>query len=116
MSSTTDADNKTTGFEFDALSRTTGVIDALNQHYRHRVALSSVYEIPAWKDSGFLGSVTKNWRLSAIYQAQSGFPFIISVFGDTANAGSRGGFQRLQSHESWDAQSFRKYATVWDHH
>jgi YD repeat-containing protein len=34
MSSTTDADNKTTGFEFDALSRTTGVIDALNQHYQ----------------------------------------------------------------------------------
>jgi len=55
---------------------------------RHRFALSSVYEIPAWKNSGFLGSVTKNWRLSAIYQAQSGFPFTISVFGDTANAGT----------------------------
>jgi hypothetical protein len=35
-----------------------------------------------------LGSVTKNWRLSAIYQAQTGFPFTISVFGDTANAGT----------------------------
>ena len=55
---------------------------------RHRFALSSVYEIPAWKNSGFLGSVTKNWRLSAIYQAQTGFPFTISVFGDTANAGT----------------------------
>ncbi|HEY8188038.1 MAG TPA: carboxypeptidase-like regulatory domain-containing protein [Pyrinomonadaceae bacterium] len=55
---------------------------------RHRFALSSVYAIPAWKGSGFLGSVTKNWRLSAIYQAQTGFPFTISVFGDTANAGT----------------------------
>jgi YD repeat-containing protein len=34
MSSTTDADNKTTSFDFDALSRTTGVVDALNQHYQ----------------------------------------------------------------------------------
>jgi hypothetical protein len=55
---------------------------------RHRFALSSVYEIPAWKKSGFLGSVTKNWRLSTIFQAQTGFPFTISVFGDTANAGT----------------------------
>jgi hypothetical protein len=55
---------------------------------RHRFALSSVYDIPAWKNSGFLGTLTKNWRLSAIYQAQTGFPFTISVFGDTANAGT----------------------------
>src|SRR2546423_5217291 len=55
---------------------------------RHRFALSSVYEIPAWKNSGFLGSATSNWRLSAIYQAQTGFPFTISVFGDTPNAGT----------------------------
>jgi RHS repeat-associated protein len=34
LASTTDADNKTTGFEYDALSRTTAVIDALNQHYQ----------------------------------------------------------------------------------
>ena len=55
---------------------------------RHRFALSTVYAIPGLKNSGFVGSVTKNWRLSAIYQAQSGFPFTISVFGDTANAGT----------------------------
>jgi hypothetical protein len=55
---------------------------------RHRFALSSVYDIPAWKISGFLGTLTKSWRLSAIYQAQTGFPFTISVFGDTANAGT----------------------------
>jgi len=55
---------------------------------RHRFALSMVYGIPALKQSGFLHAITKDWRLSAIYQAQSGFPFTISVFGDTANAGT----------------------------
>ena len=31
---------------------------------------------------------SRNWRLSVLYQVQSGFPFTISVFGDTANAGT----------------------------
>ena len=47
-----------------------------------------VYGIPAWNKNGFLRSLTKDWRLSAIYQAQSGFPLTISVVGDTANAGT----------------------------
>ena len=55
---------------------------------RHRFALGMVYDIPAWKQTGFLRTLTKDWRISAIYQAQSGFPFTISVFGDTANAGT----------------------------
>lgn len=55
---------------------------------RHRFAVSMVYGIPALKRSGFVHAITKDWRLSAIYQAQSGFPFTISVFGDTANAGT----------------------------
>jgi hypothetical protein len=55
---------------------------------RHRFAVSMVYGIPALKKSGFVHAVSKDWRLSAIYQAQSGFPFTISVFGDTANAGT----------------------------
>ena len=55
---------------------------------RHRFALSMVYGIPALKKNGFVNTLTKDWRLSAIYQAQSGFPFTISVFGDTANAGT----------------------------
>jgi len=29
-----------------------------------------------------------DWQVAAIHQAQSGFPFTISVFGDTANAGA----------------------------
>lgn len=55
---------------------------------RHRFALSMVYGLPSWGKSGFVHKLTKDWRLSAIYQAQSGFPLTISVFGDTANAGT----------------------------
>ena len=55
---------------------------------RHRFALSAVYSLPTWNKSGFARAVTKDWRLSVIYQAQSGFPFTVSVFGDTANAGT----------------------------
>ena len=29
-----------------------------------------------------------DWQVATIYQAQTGFPFTISVFGDTANAGA----------------------------
>jgi hypothetical protein len=61
---------------------------ALACDVRHRFALSMVYGIPALKQSGFVHAISKDWRLSAIYQAQSGFPFTISVFGDTANAGT----------------------------
>ena len=32
--------------------------------------------------------MTANWQLSTLYQVQSGFPFTISVFGDTANSGT----------------------------
>ena len=55
---------------------------------RHRFALSAVYNLPAWGKEGLARTVTNGWRLSAIYQVQSGFPFTISVFGDTANAGT----------------------------
>ena len=61
---------------------------ALACDVRHRFALSMVYGIPAWTRDGFVHALSKDWRLSAIYQAQSGFPFTISVFGDTANAGT----------------------------
>lgn len=55
---------------------------------RHRFAFSAVYDLPALGKEGLVHTVTKGWRLSAIYQAQSGFPFTISVFGDTANSGT----------------------------
>ena len=55
---------------------------------RHRFSLSAVYELPAWRRDGLAHAITGNWHLSTLYQVQSGFPFTISVFGDTANAGT----------------------------
>jgi len=55
---------------------------------RRRFALSGVYDIPAFRRSEWAGLVTENWHLSTLYQVQSGMPFTISVFGDTANSGT----------------------------
>ena len=55
---------------------------------RHRFAISAVYDIPAWDRSGAVRAVSKDWHLSTVYQVQTGFPFTISVFGDTANSGT----------------------------
>ncbi len=55
---------------------------------RHRFALSGVYEIPGYKGTRLTQRLTSNWQLSTIFQVQSGYPFTISVFGDTANAGT----------------------------
>ncbi|HLH08705.1 MAG TPA: carboxypeptidase regulatory-like domain-containing protein [Terriglobales bacterium] len=55
---------------------------------RHRLALSLVYDIPGFERSALLRGLTKNWNLASVYQVQSGMPFTISVFGDTANSGT----------------------------
>jgi hypothetical protein len=55
---------------------------------RHRVALSSVFDIPAVRRTEWARLATQNWHFSTIYQVQSGMPFTISVFGDTANSGT----------------------------
>ncbi len=55
---------------------------------RHRFALSSVYDIPAFERAEWTRLVTQNWHFSTIYQVQSGMPFTVSVFGDTANSGT----------------------------
>jgi hypothetical protein len=55
---------------------------------RHRFALSSVYDIPAFRHAAWTQWMTQNWHFSTIYQAESGMPFTISVFGDTANSGT----------------------------
>jgi hypothetical protein len=55
---------------------------------RHRFALSAVYVIPAYRRAEWVRFVTQNWTFSTIYQIQSGMPFTISVFGDTANSGT----------------------------
>ena len=55
---------------------------------RHRFAVSAIYDLPALEQSSLLRTITKDWHVSTVYQIQSGFPFSISVFGDTANAGT----------------------------
>jgi Carboxypeptidase regulatory-like domain len=55
---------------------------------RHRFALSSVYDIPAFRQQKVVRLITQDWHLSTIYQVQSGMPLTISVFGDTANSGT----------------------------
>jgi hypothetical protein len=55
---------------------------------RNRFALSAVYDAPAWTSNRATRAITKDWRASSILQIQSGFPLTISVFGDTANAGT----------------------------
>lgn len=67
---------------------------------RHRFALSAVYDIPGFSRSGVLGAITKNWQVSTVYQVQSGFPFTISVFGDTANSGTVLGENPIRANET----------------
>ncbi len=55
---------------------------------RHRIALSSVYDLPAYRRAEWTRLLTQNWHFSTIYQFETGMPFTISVFGDTANAGT----------------------------
>jgi hypothetical protein len=55
---------------------------------RHRFALSAVYDLPALQMSAVSRTVSKDWHVSALYQVQTGFPFTVSVLGDTANAGT----------------------------
>jgi Carboxypeptidase regulatory-like domain len=55
---------------------------------RHRFALSAVYSSRAYGTNHLERILTRDWRGSIEYQVQSGFPLTISVFGDTANAGT----------------------------
>ncbi|HXY00051.1 MAG TPA: carboxypeptidase-like regulatory domain-containing protein [Candidatus Limnocylindrales bacterium] len=55
---------------------------------RHRFALSTVYDIPGITNAAWARMLTSNWHFNAVYQAESGMPFTVSVFGDTANAGT----------------------------
>lgn len=62
---------------------------------RQRLAASMLYRIPLttkttfWRHSAPVVSwAIANWQVATILQIQSGFPYTISVFGDTANAGT----------------------------
>jgi hypothetical protein len=61
----------------------------------HRFVTSLIYRVPFTSQrKKFKGALNKvkylltDWQIGAIYQIQSGFPFTIGVFGDTANAGA----------------------------
>ena len=55
---------------------------------RHRFALSGVYSTRGYGTNRIVQALTRDWLGSIVYQAQTGFPLTISVFGDTANAGT----------------------------
>jgi hypothetical protein len=55
---------------------------------RDRFALSAVYNPPVYNRNNLTRALTRDWRGSIEYQVQTGFPLTISVFGDTANAGT----------------------------
>ena len=54
----------------------------------HRFVASVVYSVPGWRSHAFIHRLTSGWTLGSIFTAESGMPFTISVFGDTANAGT----------------------------
>lgn len=61
---------------------------------RHRLVSSVIYKVPYASTGGqrtgerIARAIFGGWQASLIFQWQSGFPFTISVFGDTANAGA----------------------------
>jgi len=55
---------------------------------RQRFVASVVYDLPGSKMNKTLEYLSSGWSLATVYQVQTGFPFTISVFGDTANAGT----------------------------
>ncbi len=55
---------------------------------RHRLAMSTVYNPAAWKRNTLTRVDHSRLARSAEYQVQTGFPLTVSVFGDTANAGT----------------------------
>jgi hypothetical protein len=55
---------------------------------RHRAAISAVYNSPTTGANHLIQDLTRDWRGSIVYQVQTGFPMTMSVFGDTANAGT----------------------------
>ena len=55
---------------------------------RLRYVASFVYQLPGLNQHAWMSRLTSHWELATVYQAQTGMPFTVSVFGDTANAGT----------------------------
>ena len=82
---------------------------------RHRISLSTVYSSHAVGSSHLLQELSQNWRGSMEFQAQTGFPLTISVFGDTANAGTVVGENPIRANltENKIFGSGTRNATTW---
>jgi len=82
---------------------------------RHRFALSAVYNSTAVGPKQLIRSLSRDWRGSIVYQAQSGFPMTMSVFGDTANAGTVVGENPIRANSTGEKifASGTKNSTTW---
>jgi len=82
---------------------------------RNRFSLSAVYNPPSWNKTHLSRALTSDWRGSLVFQAQGGFPFTISVFGDTANAGTVVGENPIRANKTGTAvfPSGTHNATTW---
>jgi hypothetical protein len=64
-----------------------------NFDQRHNFALSYIYSLPFFKQSGFMHNVLGGWQISGITVAQTGQPFSVTngtQFGDNAGVGNGG--------------------------
>lgn len=82
---------------------------------RNRIAVSAVYNPPMFGDNGVTRALTRDWRGSIEYQVQSGFPMTMSVFGDTANAGTVVGENPIRANSTGKSvfASGTRNATTW---
>ena len=82
---------------------------------RHRFALSLVASSSAVGGNRFFEAMTRNWTGSIEFQAQTGFPFTVSVFGDTANAGTVVGENPIRANRTGQRvfPSGTRNATTW---
>jgi hypothetical protein len=70
---------------------------------RLRYVASFVYNIPGLRHQGWMSRFTSHWELATAYQAQTGMPFTISVFGDTANSGTTVGENPIRANYTGQA-------------
>jgi hypothetical protein len=82
---------------------------------RQRVAVSAVYNPPVYGVNGLTRALTRDWRGSIEYQSQTGFPMTMSVFGDTANAGTVVGENPIRANSTGEKifASGTRNSTTW---
>jgi hypothetical protein len=82
---------------------------------RERVAVSAVYSSPTVGANRLVQALSRDWLGSIEYQAQTGFPMTMSVFGDTANAGTVVGENPIRANATGKSifGSGTKNSTTW---